>query len=39
VVAQLRHQMWANKEKPLARAKRVTVGSAGSSAGAKFVKP
>jgi protease YdgD len=42
VVAQLRHQMWANKDKPVAQIKRVTVGAGAASAGqtgAKFVRP
>lgn len=38
VVAQLRHQMWANKQKPVAQVNRVQVGSGGST-GAKFVRP
>lgn len=38
VVAQLRHQMWANKQKPVAQVNRIRVGSGGVS-GAKFVRP
>lgn len=43
VVAELRHRMWANQEKPTAQIKRVTVGSGlnstSSAGGAKFVRP
>lgn len=39
VVAELRHRMWANKEKPVARIKRVTVGSGSGTGGAKFIRP
>ncbi|MFK7744947.1 MAG: serine protease [Roseobacter sp.] len=42
LVAELKHQMWANKPKPLAQIRRVTIGSGGgalSSSGAKFVRP
>ena len=42
VVAQLRYQMWANKQKPVAQVNRIRVGSGGagsSAAGAKFVRP
>lgn len=42
IVAELRHRMWANKEKPVAQIRRITVGSgaAGTTGGgAKFVRP
>ena len=39
IVAELRHQMWANKEKPVAEIKRVTVGGTAGVGGAKFVRP
>lgn len=39
VVAQLRHQMWANKQKPVAQVNRIRVGSGGAASGAKFVRP
>ncbi|MEM6565706.1 MAG: trypsin-like serine protease [Pseudomonadota bacterium] len=42
VVGQLRHQMWANKAKPVAKLNRIKVGGDGdqsSSNGAKFVRP
>jgi len=39
VVAELRHRMWANQEKPTAQIKRITVGSDGGASGAKFVRP
>jgi protease YdgD len=39
VVAELRHQMWANKERPVAEIRRVTVGSGATAGGAKFVRP
>lgn len=39
VVRELRHRMWANKEQPVARIKRVAVGSAAVAGGAKFVRP
>lgn len=42
VVDELRHRMWANKEKPAAEIKRITVGAGSggsSSGGAKFVRP
>jgi protease YdgD len=43
IVGQLRHQIWANKERPVAQVKRLTASSGRSSApragGAKFVRP
>ncbi len=39
VVRELRHQMWVNKERPVAEIKRVTVGGGGTAGGAKFVRP
>lgn len=42
LVADLKHQMRANRVKPAAEARRITVGtdrSAGASGGAKFVRP
>ena len=39
VVAELRHQMWANKERPVAEIKRITAGSGTAAGGAKFVRP
>lgn len=39
VVAELKHRMWANKQQPTARIKRVTVGSDTSTGGAKFIRP
>lgn len=39
VVAELRHQIWANKEKPVAELNRITVGGGARSGGAKFVRP
>lgn len=39
VVATLKHRMWANKQQPAARIKRVTVGSDTSTGGAKFIRP
>jgi protease YdgD len=39
IVAELRHRMWANKEKPVARLNRIGAGSGTPSGGAKFVRP
>lgn len=39
VVRELKHLMWANKKKPVAQIKRVTVGGGASANGAKFVRP
>lgn len=42
VVADLRHQMWANKAKPVAEINRIQVGNSNSATragGAKFVRP
>lgn len=41
IVGQLRHQMWANKPKPVAGINRIKIGSSAnrSSNGAKFVRP
>ena len=39
VVADLRHQMWANKDKPVAELNRITVGGGARTGGAKFVRP
>ena len=39
VVAELRHRMWVNKDKPVARIKRITAGSGRSESGPKFVRP
>ena len=39
VVAELRHQIWANKERPVAEIRRITAGSGGGAGGAKFVRP
>ena len=42
LVAELKQQMWANKERPVAQIKRITIGGGSStmqSGGAKFVRP
>lgn len=42
LVAELKQQMWANKEQPVAQIKRITIGSGAprvQTGGAKFVRP
>ncbi|MEM1352388.1 MAG: trypsin-like serine protease [Pseudomonadota bacterium] len=42
VVADLRHRMWANQQKPVAEARRIKIGSGSgrsTTGGAKFVRP
>ncbi|MEM9577530.1 MAG: trypsin-like peptidase domain-containing protein [Pseudomonadota bacterium] len=39
VVHELRHRMWANKERPVAEIKRITVGGGNRAGGARFLRP